>query len=64
MMSALLISIILALAGVGIGLIGMFRETTYGRELESYIISRNPQNAGDVERLTVEYQREQDRKFI
>lgn len=64
MLSALFISIVLALAGVCVAMVGMFRETSYGRELESYIISRNPQGPGDVERLTVEYQREQDRKYI
>lgn len=64
MLSALLIAITLALAGVCIAMVGMFRETTYGRELESYIISRNPQGPGDVERLTVEYQRVQERNYI
>ena len=28
---------------------------SYGSELENYIISRHPQNAGDVERLEKEY---------
>ncbi len=30
-------------------------ERTYGSSLEQYISERNPQNGGDVERLTVEY---------
>jgi hypothetical protein len=30
-------------------------EKTYGSSLEQYISERNPQNGGDVERLTVEY---------
>ena len=29
--------------------------TTYGSELEDYIVSGNPQNESDVERLTREY---------
>lgn len=64
MMGALLVSIVLALAGVLLAMVGMFRETSYGRELESYIINRNPQGPGDVERLTIEFQREQQRRVI
>lgn len=29
--------------------------TSYGSELESYIMSHNPQDASDVERLTHQY---------
>lgn len=32
-----------------------FKPTTYSSELESYIINRNPQNGGDIERLTRQY---------
>lgn len=64
MLGALFISIVLALAGIFIAMVGMFRETSYGKELENYIISRNPQGAGDVERLTIEFQRNQERKVL
>jgi len=64
MLGALFISIVLALAGIFMGLIGMFSETTYGKELENYILSKNPQGPGDVERLTLDFQRQQERNFI
>lgn len=32
-----------------------FKEKTYADELEEYILSRNPQNTGDVERYALEY---------
>jgi len=31
------------------------KPTTYGSELETYIVSRNPQDAGDVDRLSREF---------
>lgn len=33
---------------------------TYGSALEYYIVSKNPQNAGDIDRLTREFERKQD----
>jgi hypothetical protein len=32
-----------------------FKPTTYSSELESYITNHNPQNGGDIERLTRQY---------
>jgi hypothetical protein len=32
---------------------------TYGTELEKYIVGRNPQDVGDIERLTYEFHRKQ-----
>lgn len=32
-----------------------FKPTTYSSELERYIINHNPQNGGDIERLTRQY---------
>ena len=32
-----------------------FKPLTYSSELESYITDRNPQNGGDIERLTRQY---------
>jgi purine nucleoside permease len=31
------------------------KQNTYGSSLEQYIVDRNPQHSGDVERLTAEY---------
>lgn len=64
MLTALFISIVLALAGIFMSMVGMFRETTYGKELENYIINRNPQTPGDVERYTIDFQRQQERNSL
>jgi len=37
---------------------------TYGSGLEYYIVKNNPQNAGDVDRLTREYQTKQSDGYI
>ena len=33
----------------------LFEQSSYKSDLESYIVSRNPQCPGDIERLTMEY---------
>jgi hypothetical protein len=60
-----LIIVVLVLAGLGtfFGFIAMFADT-YGSDLEKYIVSRNPQHAGDVERLTVEYNQKQAKRDL
>jgi hypothetical protein len=44
--------------GMLIAFLGLSPDT-YGTELEKYINSRNPQDAGDIERLTYEFHRKQ-----
>jgi hypothetical protein len=39
-------------------------EKTYGSSLEQYISERNPQNGGDVDRLTAEYNMRVSKKDI
>jgi len=34
----------------------LFKSFSYGHALERYIVARNPQNNGDVERYAFEYQ--------
>jgi len=52
------------LLGMLIAFLG-FSTNTYGTELEKYIVSRNPQDAGDIERLTHEFTRKQsDWRFL
>jgi hypothetical protein len=34
----------------------LFTDRSYGSTLEQYIVSRNPQNAADIERYTTEFQ--------
>lgn len=64
MIAALFIAIVVALVGIVLPLIGIFTHDTYGRSLEQYIINRNPQSPGDVERLTIDYQRQQERNVL
>ena len=48
--------IILLMLGLAIaGVIVARSQRTYGSSLEQYITDNHPQNNGDVERLTVEY---------
>jgi hypothetical protein len=46
---------LIAVALVVAGALVARGHTTYGSSLEQYIADNNPQHAGDVERLTVEY---------
>ena len=46
-----LIAVVLLALGIRIAR----SQKTYGSSLEQYIADNNPQNNGDVERLTVEY---------
>jgi hypothetical protein len=55
---------LLALALLVLGVIVARDQKTYGSSLEEYITSRNPQHAGDVERLTVEYNMTHSKKDI
>ena len=41
-----------------------FSTDTYGSALERYIVSRNPQDIGDIERLTQEFDRKQSERFL
>jgi len=38
----------------------LFKKSTYGTDLETYIVNRCPQNCGDVERYTLEYHHRKD----
>jgi hypothetical protein len=42
----------------------IFKSYTYGYDLERYIVARNPQNHGDVERYAVEYQQKYARSGL
>lgn len=37
-------------------LMSLFNPTSYGSELEKYIVNRNPQSVYDVEKYTIEFQ--------
>jgi len=40
------------------------RQTTYGSDLEKYIVSQNPRDIADVERLTNEYDRKTKQGYL
>jgi hypothetical protein len=42
----------------------MFSNDTYGSRLEEYIVSQNPQNTYDVERLATEYNKKNSEGFL
>ena len=51
---------LLLVCGVLIFIYGILtgKQTSYGSDLEKYIISRYPQNNADVERLTIEFEQQ------
>lgn len=58
---------ITALVAIGLGVLAVAavrNQTTYGSNLEQYIVGNNPQNPGDVERLTVEYNTKASRGLL
>lgn len=57
---------LLVIAGVGaVGLFGAtMHQETYGSRLEEYIVSQNPKDIADVERLTVEYDRKTKEGYL
>ena len=61
-----MISILLTVGVVAVvGMIGLSVESpTYGSRLEEYIISKNPQDTADVERLTKEYDLAAGKRFL
>ncbi len=64
MLSILLTIGALAMVGIVGPLFAMATESTYGSELENYIISNNPKDTGDVERLTREYDIASSKRFL
>lgn len=52
----------LDLTTILMGLRSLFRAPSYGERLEKYIVSRNPQDSSDIDRLTIEWQRKQSRE--
>jgi hypothetical protein len=66
MISVLLTVGALAIIGIVGPLVALASEknSTYGTKLEHYIISHNPQDTSDVERLTVEFDRKAKRTFL
>jgi hypothetical protein len=65
-----MISILLTICGLAVvGIVGPLvamasESNTYGSRLEEYIVSKNPQDTADVERLAREYDLAVNRRFL
>jgi hypothetical protein len=66
-----MISILLTVGALAlVGIIGPLyaliseKQPTYGSQLEEYIVSQNPRDIADVERLTVEYDRRSKEGYL
>ena len=65
MISVLLTIGALAMVGIVGPLIAMASESnTYGSRLEEYIVSKNPQDASDIERLTKDYEIASSKRYL
>jgi hypothetical protein len=65
-----MISILLTICGLAVvGIVGPLvamasESNTYGSRLEEYIVSKNPQDTADVERLAREYDLAVNKRFL
>lgn len=60
-----MIGILISFLVIGvITLVAPMLSVTYGSQLERYIVSHEPKDVADVERLTLEFQEKQTRNFI
>jgi len=50
--------------GVAIPLLGLLSNQSYGSQLEQYINSKNPVDICDVERLTNEFERKSQQRYL
>ena len=65
MVSVLLTFCGLAVVGIVGPLIALASEsTTYGSRLEEYIVSKNPQDTSDIERLTRDYEIASSKRYL
>lgn len=65
MISVLLTIGALAMVGIIAPLIALASESnTYGSQLEEYIVSKNPQDTADIERLARDYQMASSKRYL
>ena len=66
MFSILLTVCLIAVVGIIGPLFAMATEkqSTYGSQLEEYIVGNNPQDISDVERLTAQYDRQSKKGYL
>jgi hypothetical protein len=66
-----MISILLTVCGLAVvGIIGPLvalaaeSQSTYGSQLEQYIVSKQPQDVADIERLTKQFELESSKRYL
>jgi hypothetical protein len=65
MISVLLTIGALAMVGIIGPLVALASESnTYGSRLEDYIVSKNPQDTADIERLTRDYEIASSKRYL
>ena len=64
MLGVLISALVILVVGALIPALAKDTPNTYGSKLEEYIVSRNPKDTGDVERLTREFDEKQKQRII
>jgi len=65
MISILLTLGTIAIVGMIVPLVALASESnTYGSRLEEYIVSKNPQDTADIDRLTREYELASSKRYL
>lgn len=64
MLGILLSALAILILGALIPALADEKASTYGSELEKYIVSNNPKDGGDVERLAREFDQKQKQRFM
>ena len=64
MLGVLISALVILILGALIPALADDRPNTYGSKLEEYIVRNDPKNAGDVERLTREFDNKQKQGVI
>ena len=64
MISVLITIISMVVIGIAIPLLGLLSNQSYGSQLEQYINSKNPKDIGDIERLTNEFERKSQQRYL
>jgi hypothetical protein len=65
MISVLLTIAALAVVGIVGPIVALASESnTYGSRLEQYIVSKNPQDTADIDRLTREYELASSKRYL
>lgn len=64
MLGVIIAALVILIIGALIPAIADEKPTTYGSKLEEYIVSNNPKNTGDVERLTREFDEKQKQSVL